>query len=376
MVPGNRQPSPREAAPAWWRSLAERVRPGDPRAAIRVRDSSDELVKPAGSLGALEALLERWATATGAPPPAQPVVGILVVAADHGVSARGVSLYPARVGAQVAAAAARGGTAIGVLARSLGAELIVADVGLRGPRCTGLRDCRVADGSADFTRGPALASEQLRGAVQAGHALADELAARCDLVVLGEIGIGNTTVSAALLAAICGLPPSAVCGRGTGLDAQGLEHKRDTVAAALAANASARDHPLRSLQALGGLDLAALAGAMVASAARRRPILLDGFATGVAALATCRLKPAVRDYLLAGHRSAEPAHDHVLTELGLEPLLDLRLRLGEASGAALAAPLIGLAARLHGEMQSFEEAEVDRQAPPRRSGVGACRSRD
>jgi len=349
-----------EAAPAWWRTLAERVRPGDASAAIRVRDASDELVKPAGSLGVLESVLERWATATGAPPPARPSIGILVVAADHGVAARGVSLYSARVGAQVAAAAARGGTAIGVLARSLGAELLVADVGLRGPHLAEVRDCRVADGSADITTGPALTAAQLRGAIEAGHALARELSTRCELIVLGEIGIGNTTVAAALLAALTGLSPAAVCGRGTGLDAQGIERKRAAVAAALTANAPDRGDPLWCLQALGGLELAALAGAMLAAAAARRPILLDGFAAGVAALATCRLQPAVRDYLLAGHRSAEPAHAHVLTELGLEPLLDLRLRLGEGSGAALAVPLISLAARLHARMQRFDEAAVDR----------------
>jgi nicotinate-nucleotide--dimethylbenzimidazole phosphoribosyltransferase len=180
------------------------------------------------------------------------------------------------------------------------------------------------------------------------------------VIVLGEIGIGNTTVAAALLAALTGLSPEAVSGRGTGLDAQGLERKRSTVAAALGANPVSRADPLECLRCLGGHEFAALVGAMLAVAAARRIVLLDGFATGVAALVACRLEPAVRDYLVAGHRSAEPAHDHVLTELGLEPLLDLRLRLGEASGAALALPLIGLAARLHTEMGRFDETGVER----------------
>jgi nicotinate-nucleotide--dimethylbenzimidazole phosphoribosyltransferase len=254
----------------------------------------------------------------------------------------------------------RGETAIGVLAHALAAEMLVADVGLKGPRVPGLTDRRVADGSADISVGPALSLKQLRAAIEAGYELGRELATRCDLIVLGEIGIGNTTVAAALLAGLTGLPPEAVCGRGTGLDAQGLEHKRNTVAAALGANAPDRADPLECLRRLGGLELAALVGAIVAAAASRRPLLLDGFATGVAALAACRLQPALRDYLIAGHRSAEPAHNHVLTELGLEPLLDLRLRLGEASGAALALPLIGLAARLHAEMRHFDEAGVDR----------------
>jgi nicotinate-nucleotide--dimethylbenzimidazole phosphoribosyltransferase len=336
------------------------VRTGDPDAGLAVRDSSDELVKPAGSLGSLETLLERWATAIGRPPPSTPALGILVLAADHGVATRRVSLYPARVGAQVAATAARGGTAIGVLARALGAELLVADVGLRGPRREGVRDCRIADGSVDITTGPALTGPQLRAAVETGHALGRELATRCDVLALGEIGIGNTTVAAALLAALTGLPPEAVCGRGTGLDAQGVERKRDTVASALARGDTDPGDPLRCLRVVGGLELAGLAGAILAAAAARLPVLLDGFATGVAALVASRLEPAVRDYLIAGHRSAEPAHDRVLRELGLEPLLDLRLRLGEASGAALSVPLIALAARLHAEMHRFDDAGVSR----------------
>ncbi len=346
--------------PEWWNVFAANVRPGDPAAAVRVRDASDELVKPAGSLGGLETLVERWAMATGTPPPTNPRIGVLVFAADHGVACHSVSLYPARVGAQVAAAAARGETAIGVLARALGAELVVADVGLTGARPPSVVDHRVAAGSADITLGPALTHDQLRAAIAAGHALAAPIAERNDVIVLGEIGIGNTTVAAALLAVLTGLSPEAVCGRGTGLDAQGLERKRSTVAAALRANSVNRADHLECLRSLGGHEFAALVGAMLAAAASRRLILLDGFATGVAALVACRLRPALRDYLVAGHLSAEPAHAHVLTELGLEPLLDLRLRLGEGSGAALAVPLIGLAARLHAEMGRFDETGVER----------------
>ena len=346
--------------PGWWRKLAATVEPGHASAALRVRDASDELVKPAGSLGVLEVLVERWAAATGQLPPSEPRTAILVFVADHGVTGRSVSLYPQRVSSQVAAAAARGETAIGVLARTLGAELVVCDVGLTGPPAAGVLDRRVADGSADISAGPALTPEQLQAAVERGYQLAHQLTDGCDVLVVGEIGIGNTTVAGALLASLTGLTPEAVCGRGTGLDAQGLERKRATIAAALAANAPDPTEPLDCLCCLGGLELAALAGAMLASAAHRRPILLDGFATGVAALTACRLQPAVRDYLIAGHRSAEPAHDRVLVELGLEPLLDLRLRLGEASGAALALPLIGLASRLHTEMRRFDEANIDR----------------
>ena len=166
-----------------------------------------------------------------------------------------------------------------------------------------------------------------------------------------------------MLAALTGLSPAAVCGRGTGLDAQGLERKRQTIAAAIRANAPNRNDPLDCLRQLGGLEFAALVGAILAAAAMRRLILLDGFATGVAALAATRLQPAVRDYLVAGHRSAEPAHNEVLTELGLEPLLDLRLRLGEASGAALSLPLVQLAAQLHTNMRRFDETGVESAGP-------------
>jgi nicotinate-nucleotide--dimethylbenzimidazole phosphoribosyltransferase len=266
----------------------------------------------------------------------------------------------------VAAAAARGETAVGVLARALGAELVVADVGLRGAKLPGVVDARVVEGSRDITRGPALTPGELRAAVEAGYGLARDLAARCDLIVPGEIGIGNTTVAAALLAALTGLDPVRVCGRGTGLDAQGIARKRRAVAAALAANEPDPADPLECLRRVGGLELAALTGALLGAASLRRPILLDGFATGVAALVAARLRPALRDYLIAGHRSAEPAHGLVLTELGLEPLLDLRLRLGEGSGAALALPLVGLAARLHAEMSRFAEAGVERAPEQRR----------
>ena len=348
-------------APGWWQALAVGIAPGDAAAAIRVRDASDELVKPAGSLGLLETLVERWALATGSPPPLEPRPAIIVFAADHGVAAHGVSLYPRKVSGQVAAAAARGETAIGVLARSIGAELVVADVGLGGPAPAGVVPVRVASGTADITRGPALTDDQLRRAVQTGHDLAAEVVQRCDVLLLGEIGIGNTTVASALLAALTGLSPEAVCGRGTGLDAQGLDRKRRIVAAALSANKPCADDPLHCLRTVGGLELAALAGALLAAAAARRPIVLDGFAVGVAALAATRLTPALRDYLSAGHLSAEPAHRIVLEHLGLEPLLDLRLRLGEASGAAAAFPLIRLASQLHRNMRTFEDSAVERQ---------------
>jgi nicotinate-nucleotide--dimethylbenzimidazole phosphoribosyltransferase len=333
----------------------------DRSAATAARDRLDRLVKPAGSLGAIEALIERWAAIAGAPPPARLRAGVLVCAADHGHVRHGTSLFDSAVSAQVTAAAARGETAVGVLARQGGHELLVADVGLQGPTPAGVRDAKVAPGSADMTVGPALSPDQLDAALAAGATLATELAERgVDCLVLGEIGIGNTATAAALACALTGASPAETVGRGTGLDSAGLERKRALVARALERNgapAGGRD----TLLAVGGLELAALAGAVAEAARRRLPVLLDGYAVTVAALAAVRLDPGVGEVLIAGHRSAEPGHARVLEELGLEPLLDLRMRLGEASGALIALPIVEAAGALHGSMATFEEAGIERR---------------
>jgi nicotinate-nucleotide--dimethylbenzimidazole phosphoribosyltransferase len=332
----------------------------DRTAAIAARDRLDRLVKPAGSLGALEALIERWAQIRGAPPPPALRAGVLVCAGDHGHVARGTSLYGPDVSAQVAAAAARGETAVGVLARQGGHELVVADVGLAAPTPVGVRDLKVRPGTADMLEGPALSDQELDAALAAGAVLAGELAGRgVDCLVLGEIGMGNTATSAALACALIAAPPAATVGRGAGVDAAGLERKRELVATALARHQAPL--PAReALLAVGGLELAALAGAAAEGARRGLPVVLDGFAVGVAALAATLRGPAVGEALIASHRSAEPGHDLVLAELGLEPLLDLRMRLGEASGALLALPVIAAAGALHAGMATFEEAGVER----------------
>ncbi|HET6447569.1 MAG TPA: nicotinate-nucleotide--dimethylbenzimidazole phosphoribosyltransferase, partial [Conexibacter sp.] len=401
----------------------------DRAAAIAARDRLDQLVKPAGSLGALEPLLECWAAITGAPPPARLRAGVLVCAADHGHARRGTSLFDPVVSAQVAAAAARGETAVGVLARRDGHALLVADVGLAGPTPPGVRDAKVAPGSADLLDGPALTDAQLDAALAAGARLCGELAEQgVDCLVLGEIGIGNTATTAALASALTGASPERTVGRGTGVDAAGLERKRAFVTDALARHgftaqpptatpppaanrpigraaqpAPATDRPIGCaaqpapatdrptgyaahpppaarqptgraiLQAVGGLELVALAGAAAEAARRRLPVVLDGYATAVAALAATRDEPLVGEALIASHRSAEPGHDVVLAELGLEPLLDLRLRLGEASGALLALPVIAAAGALHREMGTFEESGVARSVSPTREGSAGAR---
>jgi nicotinate-nucleotide--dimethylbenzimidazole phosphoribosyltransferase len=339
------------------------------RARTSARDHADVLVKPLGSLGQLEDVVERWAAVTGAPPPAPLRAAHLVFAADHGHTARGTSLFDAHVTAEIAAAAARGQTAIGVLAAARGERLTVADVGLRDATPPGCADARITGGTADFVTGAAMTAEQRDAALAAGARLTAEALAGDDDVsclVLGEIGIGNTTTAAALLCALTGMDPADAAGRGTGLDAQGLARKRETIAAALAhhgADQGRQLDPGEVLRRLGGLELAALAGAIHGAHDARVPVVLDGLTVGVAALLAVRLRPLCREWLFAAHRSAEPAHRRVLLELGLEPLLDLRLRLGEGSGAALALPLIEQAGILHTRMATFDDAGVSGPRP-------------
>ena len=347
-----------------WRGATrerEEGAPPDRAAAIDARDRLDRLVKPAGSLGALEALVERWASIAGAPPPERPRAGVLVCAADHGHVHRGTSLFDASVSSQVAAAAARRETAVGILADRDGHDLVVADLGLAGPTPAGVHDAKVAEGSADMTVGPALSEHELEAALAAGAGLAAELAGGgVDCLVLGEIGIGNTATTAALVAALTGAAATLTVGRGTGLDTAGVERKRSVVTAALECHGT----PLEAraaLRAVGGLELVALAGAIAEAARRRLPVLLDGYATGAAALAAVGMAGGVGEGLFASHRSAEPGHALVLAELGLEPLLDLRLRLGEASGGLLALPIVAAAGALHRGMATFEESGVARQ---------------
>jgi nicotinate-nucleotide--dimethylbenzimidazole phosphoribosyltransferase len=334
------------------------VRAPDREAVAAARDRSDQLIKPSGALGALETVVERWASITGAPPPVPLRAGVLVCAADHGHTAHGTSLFDAEVSAQVTAAAARGDSAVGVLARRGGHALLIADLGLIGPTPAGVRDEKVAPGTADMLTGPAMTSAQVEWALERGGRLASELAdAGVDCLVPGEIGIGNTATTAALVCALTGAGAATTVGRGTGMDAAGLDRKRGVVAAAIARHGAPL--PARAaLQAVGGLELTALVGAILEAARRGLPVVLDGYAVGAAALAAVALAPVAAEVLVAGHRSAELGHDLVLSELGLEPLLNLRLRLGEASGGLLALPLIEAAGALHREMATFAESGV------------------
>jgi len=344
----------------------------DAEARRRARRRQQQLLKPPGSLGRLETLAVELAGMTGGDFDRLQRVAFLVFAADHGVVARGVSAYPAEVTAQMVRSFLRGWAAISVLARGEGADLRVIDVGVGPPLDALLAGCstemlvraRVRSGSRDLTREPALRPAEVAEAIAIGRAQLAAAAGRgAGILGLGDMGIGNTTSAAAVVAAILGSEAAAVTGPGTGIDAAKVAAKAELVAAALRLHLPDPTDPLDVLAKVGGLEIAALTGAILEGAAQRMPIVLDGFITAAAALAAVALAPRCADYLIASHRSPEPGHDLALARLGLRPLLDLGLRLGEASGAAVAMPVIRAAARLHVEMATFEQAGVSGASP-------------
>ncbi|CAD0263903.1 nicotinate-nucleotide--dimethylbenzimidazole phosphoribosyltransferase [Pseudomonas veronii] len=325
-----------------------------------------QLTKPAGSLGRLEALAVQLAGLQGRVKPAMEQVWIAIFAGDHGVVAEGVSAYPQAVTGQMLHNFVAGGAAISVLAQQLAAQLEVIDLGTVTPSLNlpGVRHLNIAAGTANFVNGPAMTEAQGRLALQAGRDSARRaLASGAQLFIGGEMGIGNTTAASALACALLDCPVSDLTGPGTGLDARGVSHKVTVIERALAVHAAQRGDALHTLFNLGGLEIAALVGAYLACAQDGIVVLVDGFICSVAALVATRLNPASREWLVFGHRGAEPGHRHVLHCLDAQPLLELGLRLGEGSGAALAVPLLRLACALHGQMATFAEAAVaDRPA--------------
>jgi nicotinate-nucleotide--dimethylbenzimidazole phosphoribosyltransferase len=339
-------------------ALLARIRPVDDAAGSAAQAALDSKTKPRGSLGELEALAVRVAAVRGAPSPGPLAAAVVVAAGDHGYAARGVSAYPQEVTGQMLANFASGGAAINVLAREAGARLVVVDAGvLRPVEHPAIRSLRIGAGTSDATGGPAMTREQALAGIAAGADLAAELAGdRIGIVAVGDMGIGNTTAASALCAALLPAEPEAVCGRGTGIDEEGLARKVEVVRRALAANDVA--DPVGALAALGGHEIAFLVGLCLGAAAEGAVVLLDGFVTGAAALVAARLAPDAAARMVASHRSPEPGHALVLAELGLRPLLDLGLRLGEGSGAALALPLVGAALAILADMATFEAAGV------------------
>ena len=320
---------------------------GNARAAAAVAAREGTLTKPAGSLGRLEetvAWLARW---QGRSPPRLERVDILVFAGNHGVTAQGVSAYPSAVTTQMVANFAAGGAAINQLARTADARLRVLPLWLDQP-------------TADFTAASAMGEQEFLAAVETGF---DAVASEADLVCLGEMGIGNTTAAAALTAALFGGGGERWAGRGTGVDAAGLARKRAVIDRALARHTAALADPLACAATFGGRELAAILGATVAARLRRIPVLLDGFVSTAAAAPLVRVRPGALDHAVAAHVSAEAGHRLLLKELNLRPLLDLDMRLGEGSGAAVAVLLLRAALACHTGMATFAQAGVAEKSP-------------
>jgi nicotinate-nucleotide--dimethylbenzimidazole phosphoribosyltransferase len=345
-----------------------RVRPIDAQAAAQAQAHQDQLTKPPGALGRLESAgAQLAAIARSSPPPVPEPAVVTVFAGDHGVLAQGVSPWPAEVTAQMVANFCAGGAAVNVLAAHVGADVVVVDVGVVAdiPDAPGLLHRKVRRGTADLSTTVAMSLGDARRALDVGVTVAtDEVASGARCLLTGDMGIGNTTPSAALIAIMTGEPARAVTGRGTGIDDDRWETKVSVVERALARHGADPGgsgdpaDPLTVLASLGGLEIAALVGYLVAGGALGVPLVIDGVIAASAAVVAAALVPDVAGYLVAGHRSSEPGASIALEHLGLQPLLDLELRLGEGTGACLALPILQAAAKVLRDMATFESAGV------------------
>jgi nicotinate-nucleotide--dimethylbenzimidazole phosphoribosyltransferase len=321
----------------------------------------NSLTKPLGSLGRLEEIATRVVAIREELPPNCSKKMIFTLAADHGVSEEGVSAYPKAVTRQMVLNFLSGGAAINVLGRQFGIEVRVVDMGVEGDtsELAGLVRRKIAHGTRNMARGPAMTPDEMYGALQVGIELANGAADDGrTLIGTGEMGIGNTTAASAITAVFTGHPVADVTGRGTGLDEAGLRRKVQVIERAIAVNHPNPSEPLRVLQKIGGLEIAGLTGLILGAAVRRIPIVVDGFISTAAAAFACALQPRVRNFLFAAHRSSEPGHEALLKFIGQAPLLDLKMRLGEGTGAALGMALIEAAVNLLNEMATFSSAGV------------------
>ncbi|WP_212532332.1 nicotinate-nucleotide--dimethylbenzimidazole phosphoribosyltransferase, partial [Actinospica durhamensis] len=343
-------------------ATVDAVRGLDEEAAAAARDRQSRMTKPPGSLGMLETVSEQLAGLSGqCPPPMPEPAALAVFAADHGVHAQGVTPWPQEVTAQMVSNFLAGGAVVNAFAKQVGAEVCVVDVGVAAHLgdAAGLVPRKVRMGTADMTQGPAMSREEAVAAIEAGIETARDLVAagnRC--LLTGDMGIANTTASAALIAAFTGASPAQVTGYGTGIDEQTYAHKVEIVRRALQLHRPDPQDPVGVLAAFGGLEHAALAGFILGGAALRVPVVLDGVIAGAAALVAQAIAPESTAACVAGHRSAEPGHALALEALGIHPLIDLELRLGEGSGAVLALPLVAAAVRALREVATFDSAGV------------------
>jgi len=334
-----------------------RIRPIDPRWIERARARQLQLTKPAGSLGRLEDVANRMAAIQETLAPAADRAVIVLFAADHGVCAEGVNPYPQAVTAQMVANYLRGGAGINALARVAAVDLRVVDAGVAHdiPETAGLTQRAIARGTANFCQGPAMSPEQAVAALELGIEMSE---AGAHLLGIGEMGIANTTSAAAITAALTGLDPTSVAGRGAGADDACMVRKRAALARALDLHGPHLRGPLEVLARLGGFEIGAMAGVCLGGAANRRAVVVDGFISTAAAALAVRLCPAAADYLIPAHRSTEPGHAPLLEIIGHRPLLDLEMRLGEGTGAALAIPVIRAAVAAFTGMATFQSADV------------------
>jgi nicotinate-nucleotide--dimethylbenzimidazole phosphoribosyltransferase len=338
------------------------IRPADAAAMAEASELQARLTKPAGSLGQLETLSVRLAGLAGAcPPPLPEPAAVAVFAGDHGVHAQGVTPWPQEVTGQMVANFLAGGAVVNAFARQVGASVTVVDVGVLhpSPAGPGFVDANVRRGTRDLTVEPAMTADEATAAIEVGIRVAEDLIdAGAACLLTGDMGIANTTPSAALIAAFTGAAPADVTGRGTGVDDATYAHKVVVVTAALDRHRPDRDDPLAVLAAVGGLEHAALAGFLLGAAARRVPVIVDGVIAVSAALVAAALAPDAVDAMVAGHRSVEPGAGVGLAHLGLTPLLDLGLRLGEGTGAVLALPVVAAAVRVLHDVATFDAAGV------------------
>ncbi len=341
------------------------IRPLDEKAMAQARARQDELTKPQGSLGRLEELSIQLAGIQGKPIPQISRKAIITMAGDHGVVAEGVGNWPQEVTAQMVYNFLHGGAGINVIACQVGARIIVVDMGVASklepnPQ---LLSKKVASGTKNMSQGPAMTHEQAVKAIETGiEVLATEVAKGLDIVGTGDMGIGNTTASAAICAVITQRPVAEVTGRGTGITDKQLAHKIEVINRALAVNQPDPKQPLDILAKVGGFEIGGLAGVMLGAAAHRVPVVIDGFISGAAALIATALAPGLRDFLISAHVSAEAGHQSLLKYLGLKPLLDLGMRLGEGTGAALGIFLSETAAKILAEMATFADAGVSEKS--------------
>ena len=354
------------ASPINLTQAIERIGPADADAMHRAEARQLNLTKPPGSLGRLEEVSIRLAGIFGTERPSIGGKAVIVAAGDHGVVAQGVTGYPQEVTAQMVLNFLAGGAAISVMCLRLGIRQVIVDAGVAAdlPDSPELRSLKIGRGTADISQGPAMSREQAVRCLEAGINLAVEVVeSGVDLLATGDMGIGNTTASSAVTSAATGRPPEETTGEGTGRTPEELRHKIGVVRTALEVNAPDANDGVDLLAKVGGFEIGVLAGVVLGAAMMRRPVIVDGFISGAAALAANAICPAARDYMLPSHVSAERGHRAALSGLGMTPLLDLGMRLGEGTGAALAMPIVEAAAATLSEMATFAEAGVSDREP-------------